>query len=120
MHETLILSPDSSTLELSLICTIYETNMFLFLFEDTGMLGCHTTTSPIDPNVKLSAKSGDLHPDLARYQRLVGRLIYLINTHHDLTNVVSVVSQFMHAPHTCHIDVVCHVLKYLESCPGLG
>ena len=37
---------------------------------------------------------------------LNGRLIYLTNTRPDLTFAVSVVSQFMHAPRTSHLDAV--------------
>ena len=54
------------------------------------------------------------------YQRLVSRLIYLTNTRPDLTFAVSVVSQFMHAPRTSHLDAVHHILRYLKTSPGLG
>ncbi|XP_028106156.1 uncharacterized protein LOC114305283, partial [Camellia sinensis] len=54
------------------------------------------------------------------YQRLVGRLIYLTNTRPDLTFVVSVVSQFMHASRTENLDAVHHILRYLKTSPGLG
>jgi hypothetical protein len=54
------------------------------------------------------------------YQRLVGCLIYLTNTRSDLTFTVSVVSQFMHAPRTAHLDAVDHILRYLKTSPGLG
>ena len=65
-------------------------------------------------------KSGELLSDAFLYQRLVGRLIYLTNTRPDITFAVSVVSQFMHAPRTSHLDVVHHILQYLKTCPGLG
>ncbi|GMP91457.1 hypothetical protein CsSME_00042152 [Camellia sinensis var. sinensis] len=58
--------------------------------------------------------------DQGMYQRLVGHLIYLTNTRPDLTFAVSVVSQFMHAPHTEHFDVVYHILWYLKTSPNLG
>ena len=44
------------------------------------------------------------------YQHLVERLIYLINTRPNITFVVSVVSQFMYAPRTSHLDAVHHIL----------
>ena len=85
------------------------------------MLGCHPASSPMEPNLKLLVESGELLPDAFVYQHLVGqRLIYLTNTHPDNTFVVSVVSQFMHAPRTSHFDVVHHILRYLKTCPGLG
>ncbi|XP_059627195.1 uncharacterized mitochondrial protein AtMg00810-like [Cornus florida] len=92
----------------------------LDLLQDTGMLGCRPASTPMDPNLKLSVESGELLPDPSVYQRLVGRLIYLTNTRPDLTFAVSVISQFMHAPRSAHMDAVYHILRYLKSCPGLG
>uniref|UniRef100_A0A2N9FD26 Integrase catalytic domain-containing protein n=1 Tax=Fagus sylvatica TaxID=28930 RepID=A0A2N9FD26_FAGSY len=92
----------------------------LDLLQDTGMLGCRPASTPMDPNLKLSTESGDLLLNPSMYQRLVGRLIYLTNTRPDLTFVVSVVSQFMHAPRTAHLDAVYHILRYLKTSPGLG
>ena len=74
----------------------------------------------MDPNLKLSTEFGDLLPNPSMYQRLVGRLIYLTNTRPNLTFAVSVVSQFMHAPRTTHLDAVYHILRYLKTSPGLG
>jgi hypothetical protein len=62
------------------------------------MLGCRPASTPMDPNLKLSAESKELLSNPSIYQRLVSRLIYLTNTRPDLTFAVSVVSQFMHAP----------------------
>uniref|UniRef100_A0A5B6Z3F8 Reverse transcriptase Ty1/copia-type domain-containing protein n=1 Tax=Davidia involucrata TaxID=16924 RepID=A0A5B6Z3F8_DAVIN len=92
----------------------------LDLLQDTGMLGCRPASTPMDPNLKLTVESGELLSDPSGYQRLVGRLIYLTNTRPDLTFAVSVVSQFMHALRTSHLDAVYHILRYLKSSPGLG
>ena len=54
------------------------------------LLGCRVAETTIDPNLKLLK-------DKERYQRLVGRLIYLSHTHFDIVYVVSMASQFMHA-----------------------
>ncbi|GFY88680.1 hypothetical protein Acr_06g0006200 [Actinidia rufa] len=88
--------------------------------EDTGMLGCRSTSTLMVPNLKISVELGELLPDPSIYQRLVDRLIYLTNTRPDLTFAVSIVSQFMHSPHTFHLDAVYHILRYLKSCPSLG
>ena len=92
----------------------------LDLLSDTGMMGCRPASTPMDPNIKISTESGELLSDPASYQRLVGRLIYLTNTRPDLAFAVSVVSQFMHAPRTSHMEDVNHSLRYLKTCPGLG
>ena len=92
----------------------------LDLLQDTGMMGCRPTSAHMDPNLKLSTESEELLSDAFVYQRLVGCFIYLTNTRPDITFVVSVVSQFMHALRTSHVDTVHHILRYLETCPSLG
>lgn len=44
-------------------------------------------------------------------------MIYLTFTHPDIT-YVGVISQFMHAPHQPHFDVVYGILRYLKGAPG--
>jgi len=91
----------------------------LDLLDETGMLGCRSTTTPIEQNHKLGAESG--HPvDKERYQRLVGRLIYLCHTRPDITYAVSVVSRYMHDPRSDHMDAVYRILRYLKKNPGKG
>ena len=84
------------------------------------MLGCKPASTPMIPNLKISAESGELLADLSIYQRLMGRLIYSTNTRADLTFAVSIVSQFMHSLHTSHLNDVYHILWYLKTCSGLG
>ena len=84
------------------------------------MLGCRLASTPMDPNLKLSVESGELLSNPSMYQHLVGRLIYLTNTRLDLTFAVSVVSQFIHAPRTTHLDAIHHILRYLKTSLGLG
>ena len=50
-----------------------------------------------------------------RYQRLVGKVIYLGHTKLDIAHVVGVLSQFMHDPGEVHMEAVFRVLKYLKS-----
>ena len=58
--------------------------------------------------------------DKERYQRLVGRLIYLSHTRPDIAYAVSLVSQFMHDPRELHMQAVFRILRYLKSAPGKG
>ena len=78
------------------------------------MLGCRPASTPMDSNLKLSVESRELLFNPSMYQCLVGRLIYLTNTKLDLTFTVSVVSQFMHAPRTSHLDAVHYIFRYLK------
>jgi hypothetical protein len=57
---------------------------------------------------------------IGRHQRLVGRLIYLTITCPDITCVVGVLNQFMHATRKPHWEAVCHILRYLKGALGKG
>mgnify|MGYP003702250545 CR=1 FL=1 len=52
-----------------------------------------------------------------RHESLLS-LAVTYNTTPNLTYAVSVVSQFMHTPHTEHLDVY-HILRYLKTSPSL-
>ena len=51
----------------------------------------------MEMNHKLGILPDQAPTDKGRYQRLVGRLIYLSHTRLDIAYAVSIVSQFMHA-----------------------
>uniref|UniRef100_A0ACD6APZ5 Uncharacterized protein n=2 Tax=Avena sativa TaxID=4498 RepID=A0ACD6APZ5_AVESA len=84
----------------------------LDLLSDTGMLGCRVASTPIDQNHKLCAESGD-PVDKEKYQKLVGRLIYLCHTRPDISYAVSIVSRYMHDPRSGHLDAVNQILRPL-------
>ncbi|KAH9650091.1 protein kinase domain-containing protein [Citrus sinensis] len=56
----------------------------LDLLEETGLLGCKAAETPIDPNMKLQPAKIEDVTNIDRYQRLVGRLIYLSHTRPDI------------------------------------
>ncbi|XP_022857000.1 uncharacterized protein LOC111378063 [Olea europaea var. sylvestris] len=53
-----------------------------------------------------------------RYQRLVGKLIYLSHTRPDIAFAVSMVIQHMHSPKEAHLEAVYKILRYLEGTSG--
>ncbi|XP_043705548.1 uncharacterized mitochondrial protein AtMg00810-like [Telopea speciosissima] len=73
------------------------------------MLGCHPTDTPIEATARLKEKEGE-PVDKGRYQRLVGKLIYLSHTRPDIAVAVSLVSQFMHDPYSSHMEAVIRIL----------
>jgi Reverse transcriptase (RNA-dependent DNA polymerase) len=87
----------------------------LDLLTETCMLGCRSVVSSIDVKTKIIADAGE-QIDRERYQRLVGRLIYLCHTCLDILFAVSVVSR-MHDHRKGDMDVVYHILRYLKSAP---
>jgi Reverse transcriptase (RNA-dependent DNA polymerase) len=71
---------------------ISQQKYVLELLHETGMLGCRPTNTPIDPNHGLKGGISD-QVDRERYQRLVGRLIYLSHARPDISYAMSVVSR---------------------------
>lgn len=68
----------------------------LDLLTETWMLACKPVDTPIEQNNRVGEHTNDTHVDKERYQRLVGKLIYLAYTGPDIAYAVSVVNQFMH------------------------
>ncbi|WJZ89883.1 hypothetical protein VitviT2T_009069 [Vitis vinifera] len=92
----------------------------LDLLAKVGLLECKPADIPIVQNHKLGEYVDQVPADKQRYQRLVGKLIYLSHTRPDIAYAVSVVSQFMHRPSEDHMDTVMRILRYLKSSPGKG
>ena len=92
----------------------------LDLLGETRQLGCKPVETPIVPNIKLLPSKDNEVKDKERYQRLVGRLVYMSHTHPDIAFAISMVSQFMHACGQQHFDIVYRILRYLKGSPGRG
>jgi hypothetical protein len=92
----------------------------LDLLSETGMTTCSPASTPMEENLKLHGDSNQVPTNKERYQRLVGRLMYLAHTRPDLAYSLSVVSQFMHSPSEEHMNAVTRILRYLKSSPGKG
>ncbi|XP_028094659.1 uncharacterized protein LOC114294708 [Camellia sinensis] len=86
---------------------ISQRKYVLDLLGKTSMLGCKPSDSPIEANHRLCSGVGDKD----RYQRLVGRLIYLSHTRLDIAHAVGIVSQFMHDPRATYLDAAYCILR---------
>ena len=56
----------------------------LNLLQETGMSGCQPVNTPIEESPKLCVEPNQVSTDKGKYQRLVGRLMYLAYTRPDL------------------------------------
>lgn len=67
----------------------------------------------MDTHIKLLSTVWEplIHPE--SYQRLVDKLIYLTITRPDIAYIVHVLSQFMHAPTSVHLQVAKRAIRYL-------
>ncbi|KAB2617626.1 hypothetical protein D8674_013495 [Pyrus ussuriensis x Pyrus communis] len=90
----------------------------LDLLKETGMMGCKPVDTPIVEKHHLCLDPNQKSVDKGRYQRLVGRLLYLAHTRPDIAYAVSVVSQFMHSPSEDHMAAVMRSVGDRRSTSG--
>ena len=64
---------------------------------------CKPATSPLEGRPKFWDTDSPMMADANHYWHLLGKLIYLIVTCHDITYVVSLLSQFMQEPCMVHL-----------------
>ncbi|CAL1400060.1 unnamed protein product [Linum trigynum] len=92
----------------------------LDILADTGFQATRPCSSPIEQNHQLGRTASPPAPDPAAFCRLVGRLLYLTVTRPDITYVVNLLSQAVHAPTQDHLATAHRVLRYLKGSPGRG
>ncbi|KAG7559745.1 Reverse transcriptase RNA-dependent DNA polymerase [Arabidopsis thaliana x Arabidopsis arenosa] len=92
----------------------------LEIIAEAGLMGVKPITFPLEQNHKLSLAKDGVFPDLTRYRRLVGRLIYLGNTRPELSYAIHILSQFMNEPQHAHWNAALRVVRYLKNSPGQG
>jgi hypothetical protein len=90
----------------------------LDLLKVTCKLDPKSASTPMKPKKKLYFEEGEPLKDVGQYQKFIGKLIYNTVTRLDITFVVSLVSQFMYAPRTTHLEVIVRILRYLKKSPG--
>jgi hypothetical protein len=92
----------------------------LDLLKETDMTACKPISTPLAEGMKLGIDRTQGSIDKGRYQRLIGRLMYLGHTRLDLAHALSIISQYMHNPGEQHMSAVMRILSYLKGSPGKG
>jgi hypothetical protein len=83
-----------------------------------GMMDCWVAPTPMNQNQKVTAQCGELvDKEKYKYQKVVGRLLYLCHTRPDIAYAAGVVSRYMHEPRSGHMDIVHRILRYLKGTP---
>nr|XP_016444426.1 PREDICTED: uncharacterized protein LOC107769705 [Nicotiana tabacum] len=60
----------------------------------------------------------ELLPDSSKYQRLLGKLLYLTVTRPDIAFSVQILSQFMQKPKRSHMEAAQREVRYVKNQPG--
>lgn len=98
----------------------------LELFSKVGLAGAKPSTTHMDVNVKIvdastfQDQTDELFSDVRRYQKLVGKLLYLTNTRPDTSFSVQSLSQFVQKPVVSQWNAALNVVRYIKGSPGLG
>ncbi|GJT10614.1 retrovirus-related pol polyprotein from transposon TNT 1-94 [Tanacetum coccineum] len=86
------------------------------LLKEGGVLHNKPYKLPMEPNLKLQADGTPLQ-DPEVYRRFIEKLIYLTVTRPGICYTIKLLSQFMQAPTSVHMQAVKHLLKYLLNSP---
>ncbi|XP_070023265.1 uncharacterized mitochondrial protein AtMg00810-like [Nicotiana sylvestris] len=101
----------------------------LELISEVGLSGCKPASTPMELNHKLTTVDYDKHVgitedaelgNIAAYQKLIGKLLYLKITRPDLYFVVHALSQFMQRKKQCYLNTAMRIIKYIKGSSGLG
>nr|GEY77808.1 ribonuclease H-like domain-containing protein [Tanacetum cinerariifolium] len=95
----------------------------LELLHEFGLLACRPVVTPLPETIVLCHKetaNDKFLQNVTAYQKLVGKLIYLCMTRHDISYVVNCLSQHMHSPLQSHFNLGLRLLRYLKLAPGSG
>eukprot|EP00253_Pinus_taeda_P032085 PITA_32085 len=79
------------------------------------MMDSKPMATPMITNLKKLRSSDSSLVDSTTYRKLVGSLIYLVNTKSDIYFAVNILSQFQLEPHHDHWIAAKHILRYLRA-----
>lgn len=92
----------------------------LDLLKEYHMVGVKPSKLPMNSKLKLAPTKGVPLQEIQPYQRLLGKLIYLTVTRPDIVYSVHILTQYMQAPTSDHMQAAKKLLRYLAGNPGQG
>uniref|UniRef100_A0A3Q7HBM3 Reverse transcriptase Ty1/copia-type domain-containing protein n=1 Tax=Solanum lycopersicum TaxID=4081 RepID=A0A3Q7HBM3_SOLLC len=101
----------------------------LEIISELGIGAVKPAWTPLKVNAKLTTlefdslvQRGDdnMLEDKTKYQRLIGKMLYLTLTRPDISYAVQTLSQFLQQPKQSHWDAAVRVMKYIKREPALG
>lgn len=95
--------------------TLLQPKYALDLLACFHMADCKPAPTPFLLGVKLEAQFSSPLVDATLYRQLVGSLIYLTHTCHDISFAVGMVSSFMQEPHELHWKAAKCILHYIQG-----
>ncbi|KAL4376745.1 hypothetical protein GQ457_02G023970 [Hibiscus cannabinus] len=81
---------------------------------------CKEVRTPMNQKEKLCKEDGADKVDEAYCRSLIGYLMYLTTTRHDILNAVSILSRFMHCASERHLRAAKRVVRYIKGTSNFG
>lgn len=97
------------------------------IISETSLVGAKPISTPLESNSKLTLVEYDeamgctrdaILKDATYYQRLLGKLKYVIVTRPDINYVVQWLSQFMKMPKRSYLETIYRVVRNLKASVG--
>lgn len=85
------------------------------ILKEFSMEGCTPSSTPMTEGFNLNREQVSSEVDAKLFQKLVGILIYLVNTRLEIPFATVVLSRFMHDPRVPHRQAANHVLQYTKG-----
>ena len=85
------------------------------LLSQAGLTDSKTVDTPVEFNAHLTLSGGKPLSNPSLYRRLVGNLVYLTDTHPDISYAVHQVSQYSSTLRSTHYAAVLRILRYLKG-----
>jgi len=98
---------------------IFQRKYALEILSDVGMTDAKLVSTPMVKKNEKHFKQVVVH-DISAYRRIIGHLLYLVNTKPDISFSVQCLSQFVQAPTKLHHQAAQRVLRYIKFSPSQG
>nr|PNR26216.1 hypothetical protein PHYPA_030790 [Physcomitrium patens] len=92
----------------------------LHIFKEFDIEECIPSPIPMFEGLQLRIKKESSKIDTKIFQKVVGMLIYLINTKSKILFIISVLSKFIHDHRVLLLEAVTHVLQYIKRALVFG
>lgn len=99
---------------------LHQESYTLSILDKFYFLECRPSFISLNEGVMLRCEIRTTSVDSTLYKRIVGKLLYLARTRHDIAFAINQTSRYMHVPQELSLAVVKVILHYLKRYPSYG
>ncbi|BBH01526.1 cyclic nucleotide gated channel 1 [Prunus dulcis] len=99
---------------------LHQKKYAISLLSKFGLRECKPVSIPLVTTEKLSKDDGSGPANEEQYRKIVGSLLYLTATRHDIMYASSLFARFMHCPTNKHYGTAKRVLRYIQGTLDYG